>query len=136
MGSVELRGYLLDTHIWFWYLIGSTRLPSGLRELIDETQDSCWFSPISVWELAILLARRRIKISGEFRSWIVRAIELFPVKEASLNLEVAIVSQEIELPHRDPADHFIAATAKVYDLTLLTLDGHLLGLDWLSSRSD
>ncbi len=131
-----MRGYLLDTHIWFWYLIGSAHLPNGLRELIDEAQDECWFSPISVWELSMLSARRRIKISGEFRQWIVRAMELFPVREASLNLEVAIVSQEIKLLHRDPADHFLAATAKVYDLTLLTVDRRLLGLDWLPSRSE
>jgi len=135
MGSIALRGYLLDTHIWFWYLIGSQRLPKGLVGLIDGAQDNCWFSPISVWELSMLSARGRIEISGNFRPWILKALELFPIREASFKTEVAIVSQEIELPHGDPADHFIVATAKVYELTLLTVDQRLLGLDWLSSRS-
>ena len=131
-----MRGYILDTHIWFWYLVGSERLPKGLRDLIDETQDRCWFSPISVWELSMLTSRGRIKISGDFRRWIQRSLELFPIREASLNLEVAIVVQEIELSHGDPADQFIAATANVYELTLLTVDQRLLGLDWLPSRSE
>jgi PIN domain nuclease of toxin-antitoxin system len=33
------------------------------------------------------------------------------------------------LSHEDPADRFIAATAKVYDLTLVTSDERLLELD-------
>ncbi len=136
MGSVKVRGYLLDTHIWFWYLVGSERLPKVLRGLIDEAQDRCWFSPISVWELSMLIALGRIKISGHFRPWILKALQLFPIREAPFNLEVAIVGQAIELPHSDPADYFIAATAKVYELTLFTVDERLLGLDWLPSHSE
>lgn len=80
--------------------------------------------------------RKRIEVQGEFRKWITNALKLFPVKEAQLNLEVSIVSGEIQLPHRDPADHFIAASSIVYELTLLTVDEKLLGYDWLYSRSD
>jgi len=32
------------------------------------------------------------------------------------------------LPQRDPADRFLAATAQVMDLTLVTVDDHLLRL--------
>ncbi|MBT8339733.1 MAG: PIN domain-containing protein [Desulfatitalea sp.] len=41
---------------------------------------------------------------------------------ASLNHEVALRSRRISLPHQDPADLFIAATAIVYGLTLVTAD--------------
>jgi PIN domain nuclease of toxin-antitoxin system len=34
----------------------------------------------------------------------------------------------LPLPQRDPADRFLAATAKVLDLTLVTADANLLGL--------
>ncbi len=33
-----------------------------------------------------------------------------------------------DFPHGDPADHFIAASAKVFDLTLVTADENLIGL--------
>ena len=59
--------YLLDTHIWFWYLTGSQRLPERLRHLIDVERDACFLSPISVWELGMLAARGRIRIQGEHR---------------------------------------------------------------------
>jgi PIN domain nuclease of toxin-antitoxin system len=35
-------------------------------------------------------------------------------------------SRAIDLAHQDPADRFLAATALVYDLTLVTADARLL----------
>jgi PIN domain nuclease of toxin-antitoxin system len=43
-----------------------------------------------------------------------------------LNHEVAIQSRRIRLPHQDPADRFIAASAMVYGLTLMTADRTLI----------
>jgi PIN domain nuclease of toxin-antitoxin system len=43
------------------------------------------------------------------------------------NHEVAIQSRRVDLPHRDPADRLLAATAIVYDLTLVTADDRFLG---------
>lgn len=128
--------FLLDTHIWFWYLIGSDRLPTGLRDLLDTPQQVSWLSPISVWEIGMLAARGRIQLHAELRQWVVQARQQFPLQDAPLNLEVALTSREIMLPHRDPADHFIAATAIVYDLTLLTVDQHLTQAEWLPTRSE
>lgn len=59
----------------------------------------------------------------------------FPVNEASFTREVAIVSLEIDLSHKDPADHFIAASALVFDLTLITADDRLAKAKWLPTRS-
>jgi PIN domain nuclease of toxin-antitoxin system len=38
----------------------------------------------------------------------------------------------LKLPHRDPADHFLVATAKIFDLTLVTADTHLMKVPDLS----
>jgi PIN domain nuclease of toxin-antitoxin system len=40
--------------------------------------------------------------------------------------EVAIQSRLVELPHQDPADRFLAATAIVYDLILVTTDTRII----------
>jgi PIN domain nuclease of toxin-antitoxin system len=128
--------FLLDTHIWFWYLIGSDRLPTGLRDILDTPRQVSWLSPISVWEVGMLAARGRIQLHAELRQWMVQARQQFPLQDALLNLEVALTSRDITLPHRDPADHFIAATAIVYNLTLLTVDQHLTRAEWLPTRSE
>lgn len=40
--------------------------------------------------------------------------------------EVAIESRRIALSHQDPADRLIAATARIYELTLVTADERLM----------
>lgn len=130
-----MTAFLLDTHIWLWYLIGSARLPAGLRQELDRSMEACWLSPISVWELGMLAARGRVRLAIPLRRWVAQAYARFPLKEASLNHEVALRSHEITLPHRDPADHFLAATALVYDLPLMTVDVLLTQATWLPTRS-
>lgn len=110
-------------------------MPRGLRAVVENSGDDRWLSPISVRELGLLTARRRIELDRSLRDWVRNALERVPLREAALNREVALRSCEVELPHRDPADHFLAATALVYDLTLLTVDEHLTAAEWLPTRS-
>lgn len=126
--------YLLDTHIWFWHLTGSDRLPDKLRRAIDAAND-LWLSPVSVWELGMLVERGRISIQGGFRDWVTEAAQRFPLADAALTREVALVSADVVLPHRDPADRFLAASAVVYELTLVTVDRRLTRAPWLATRS-
>ncbi|MHB8492232.1 MAG: type II toxin-antitoxin system VapC family toxin [Solirubrobacteraceae bacterium] len=127
--------YLLDTHIWFWHLTGSERLPGSLRREVDAAGGALWLSPVSVWELGMLHARARINLLGGLRAWVKTAMGFLPLIEAPLTQEVALCSQEVELAHRDPADRFLAASALVYDLTLMTVDERLLGATWLPTRA-
>lgn len=136
MGGPVLSGYLLDTHIWLWYLVGSPRLPSGLRRLLDGEAERCRLSPVSIWELGKLVERGRVEIQGDYRSWVAAARQAFPLREAAMNGEVALTSLELDLPHPDPADRFLAATALVFELTLLTVDRRLTQANWLATRSD
>jgi PIN domain nuclease of toxin-antitoxin system len=127
--------FLLDTHIWFWYLTGSDRLPVSLRRAIDAALGQLWLSPVSIWELGMLHERGRVKISTGLRPWVSDAQRIFPLQEATLSREVALVSSELRLAHRDPADHFLAATALVYGLTLVTVDERLEAENRLPTRS-
>ena len=121
--------------MWLWYLGGLAKLPAGLRQAIDDSTASCWLSPISVWELSLLAEHGRVQLKGSFREWTTRAQRLLPLREAPLNHEIALVSREVRLAHEDPADRFLAATALVYGLTLLTVDRRLARARWLSTRS-
>lgn len=126
-----MRRYLLDTHIWLWYLTGSKDLPGTLREALDDAIGLCWLSPISIWEAAMLLERGRIRSVRASRDWIRDALRELPLREAPINFEVARAVGDLDLPHNDPADHFLAATALIYDLTLVTVDRHLSRADGL-----
>ena len=58
-------------------------------------------------------------------SWLARAVR--GTQEAPLTHEIAQAAVQIPL-HRDPADRFLAATAQVLDMILVTADEKLLGL--------
>jgi PIN domain nuclease of toxin-antitoxin system len=54
------------------------------------------------------------------------------VIEAPLTFEVARTLPALSVPHEDPADLFLAATAKAFDLTLITADRNLLKTEGIS----
>ncbi len=128
-----MKRLLLDTHVWLWYVGASADLARPLREAIDASLGLLWLSPISVWEVGVLARKKRIRISAPFQEWIEEAMAQLPVREAPINFEIARRVQTLDLPQGDPADHFLAATTLVYDLTLVTLDRHLVEAPWLST---
>jgi PIN domain nuclease of toxin-antitoxin system len=120
--------YLLDTHIWLWGSLQPERLSSRVIKAIDDPQNELWLSPVSVWELTILCRKGRFTLQPDLAAWVAKNLANSRFKEAPLTIDVALAIPTINFPHGDPADHFLAATAKVFDLTLITADEHLLKL--------
>jgi PIN domain nuclease of toxin-antitoxin system len=90
-----------------------------------------------VWEFLILVEKKRITLKVDAVKWIDQVWSTVPIQEATVNREVALRSRTLSISHQDPADRFIAATAAVYDLTLITADAHLLrakGIRTLANR--
>ncbi len=117
---------LLDTHVWLWSLLDPDRVSRQARTLLGSSDATLHVSPISLWETLLLAERGRLTLRPNASSWLQEALVLSPVTETPLNVDVALASRSIDLPHQDPADRFIAATAKVYCLTLVTADTRLL----------
>jgi PIN domain nuclease of toxin-antitoxin system len=117
---------LLDTHIWLWSLIEPARLSKKVLHELKNPQNEIWLSPISVWETLMLARKGRIILEGKPESWIREALLQSNMKEAGMNYEIAIRSLDLHLSHGDPADRFLAASAIVYGLTLVTADERLL----------
>lgn len=126
---------LLDTHIWLWYALGDAQLSDTLRSLIPNMDTELWVSPISLWEVMLLAEKQKITLSKEPAAWIGESLEALQIFEAPLTGEIAILSRQIDLPHQDPADRFIAATALHYGFQLATVDTHLTGATWLPTIS-
>lgn len=117
---------LLDTHVWLWSMAEPGKLNRRTRAALGSDSSELWISPITVWEFLVLVEKRRLRIDGDAETWLVEALASAPMREAPLTGEIARVSRRLELPHDDPADRFIAATAVVLDLTLVTADRRLL----------
>jgi PIN domain nuclease of toxin-antitoxin system len=125
---------LLDTHIWLWSLQEPARLGKRVRQELRDPVNELWLSPISTWEALTLNAKGRIRLTSNLEEWVARATA--PFREAPLTHEIALVARQLSLPHQDPADRFLAATAQVLNLTLVTADSRLLGLGEIATLAN
>ncbi|MFZ0807873.1 MAG: type II toxin-antitoxin system VapC family toxin [Candidatus Sulfotelmatobacter sp.] len=120
--------YLLDTHIWLWASMKADRLSARVTKVLADPQSELLLSPVSVWELTILCRKGRFRIHPDIPNWVARTVSDLRLEEAPFTVEVALAISSIKFSHGDPADQFLAASAKVFDLTLITADDHLLKL--------
>lgn len=119
---------LLDTHIWLWSLLEPKRLSRRVTKALLNAGNEVWISPVSTWEILLLVAKGRLDVKGDgdAHRWIEEILSRTSFREAPLTHEVVIAMRKIDLPHRDPADRFIAATAASFGLTLVTADENLI----------
>ncbi|MXW35394.1 MAG: type II toxin-antitoxin system VapC family toxin, partial [Chloroflexi bacterium] len=94
---------------------------------LESPENEIWLSPISIWEFLLLVEKGRLTPGMPPRQWIAETMNRLPTREAPVTHEVAQQSRVLDLPHEDPADRFLAATAKVLELTLVTADRRLTG---------
>lgn len=123
---------LLDTHVWIWSVSEPARLAPRVARALQDRDNELWLSPISVWELVVLVEKGRLALEMAPEEWLSQAIRDLSTREAPLTAEVALATRQLRMPHRDPADMFLAATAKVFELTLVTSDAHLLSIKGIS----
>jgi PIN domain nuclease of toxin-antitoxin system len=116
---------LLDTHIWVWALLDPDRLSPTVRAALNSKENELWLSPISVWEALLLAESGRIRVDTTPTEWVERMVQALPRREAALTRDIAVASRQLKLSHEDPADRFLAATAQVMGLTLVTADARL-----------
>lgn len=117
---------LLDTHIWVWWLFADSRLTAEERLELDRlaSNHEVAISAISVWEVQMLVRKRRISIHLPFEQWIREATRPDIVDIVPLDSNVAIAVYNLPADfHGDPADKMITASAISRNYSLATDDG-------------
>jgi PIN domain nuclease of toxin-antitoxin system len=128
---------LLDTHIWIWSVLEPQRLSTRVARELTSPDNQLWLSSVSVWELLLLHRKRRIELEEEIVPWVRKTLGLLQLNEAPLTIDVALEVSAVNLPHDDPADRFLVASARVFELTLVTADRRLTraaGISVLANR--
>lgn len=120
---------VLDTHALVWWVSDPRRVPLKARRLVDaasRTTDAIAVSSISIWEVALLVARGRLKLTLDTDTWIANLQALPFLTFVPVDNHIAFRSVQLEgFPHRDPADRIIVATALGLNATLVTADKRL-----------
>lgn len=120
---------LLDTHTWVWWLLGEPRLSERERTELDNLPrgERPLVCDISLWEVALLVQGRRLRLEMPLESWLATATAAATVRIVPIT--AATVVEMTRLPksfHQDPADRLIVATARALDLPLCTHDKQIL----------
>ena len=119
---------LLDTHIWIWTRAEPWKISSEVKAILADSENELWLSPISIWELLVLTEKKRVALDRGLHEWVEDSKRELFLREAPVSWEIAEALTSTLLRHRDPADRFLVATAKVYELTLVTADEQLMNL--------
>jgi PIN domain nuclease of toxin-antitoxin system len=84
-------------------------------------------SPISAWEIGLLVRKGRIRLDLEPLPWFERFLGLPGVRLTPLGVDAAISSSFLAEPfHGDPADRLLGTTARTLPATLVTRDARIL----------
>jgi PIN domain nuclease of toxin-antitoxin system len=119
---------LLDTHIWVWWVDENPQLSQRHTQLLqDNEQEGLGVSAMSCWEVAKLVERGRLQLACSIEEWMEQAVAYPGIRVLPLTPQIAIESTKLPAPfHRDPADQIIVDTARMHDLSLLTMDRLIL----------
>jgi PIN domain nuclease of toxin-antitoxin system len=118
---------VLDTNALIWTLDDQRELGRRSRREIEQAlRDSrLTASAVSFWEVAMLVARKRLTLDRPVSRWRLDALRA-GIAEVQLDGELAVDSVDLAGLHNDPMDRFIVATAIRTKATLITSDRTLL----------
>lgn len=121
---------LLDTHVWWWFAMGSERLEdSPALSWIRKAQElnRVFISVMSIWELGMLERKERIRFNQGLVTWVDGALSVPGVRLQGLTPSIAIESTRLPGEfHSDPMDRILVATARELNAYIITADALIL----------
>ena len=119
---------VLDTHIWIELVVRDFSSWSVSQRLVVSQSDLWIVSPISCWEIGMLVRRRRLQLNQAPTSWINDAFlsPKFRLEPITPNIAVAAGMYSSDNLHGDPADRLIISTAQALKCPLVTRDQKII----------
>jgi len=122
--AFSMSDLLLDTCAMLWLAEGA-ELSSDARKAVVDGKINV--SPITVWEIANLVRKKRIALTMPVLKWFRRATEMIEAGVPELTIDILAGSCELPgSPPSDPADRIIIATAREGSMIVMTRDKAIL----------
>lgn len=125
----EAAPLLLDTNAAIW-VVEDQPIAEEAQQAIENAYragSTIFVSPITAWEIGLLVSRNRLGLSTTPERWFQRLLAIDGVQLATLTPDILIASSFLPGdPPRDPADRIMLATTRDIGATLITRDRLLL----------
>ena len=113
---------LIDTHIFIWLLVASSRLPDSVCAVLANRRNTVYLSVASTWEMAIKVGVGKLDLPPNLQDWLPAELDAADIRLLPIYLEHALGVETLPRHHRDPFDRLIVAQAILEGLTVVTAD--------------
>ena len=114
--------YLLDTHIFIWWILDHPKLLKSFRDIIGDSSNELFFSSASAWEIVIKATLGKLSLPGNAVEWIRKHLDFNRINALPITVEHALMLHELPNLHKDPFDRIMVAQARCEGLTIITDD--------------
>ena len=114
---------LLDTCAIVWDALKPDQLTDAARHAIEDPGNDLIVSDISLWEIAMLIGKKRLEVDETISGFIGLALQARDIHVTGITPDIAELSVDIgPAISNDPADRLIAATSIARNAPLVTAD--------------
>lgn len=121
--------YLLDTHVFLWWIQGDDRLPAPVRELIATGGNRIHVSAASGWEIAVKAGLGRIRLPDAAARFLPEQLRLNHFAALPIQMAHALALERLPRHHRDPFDRMLVVQAQLEEMPLISRDPLLHGYE-------
>ena len=117
---------LLDTHTWVWAQLQPERLSRTAAALIADPSAGACLSPVTLYEVHLLVERGRVQIEMAPLVWIRTSLIRRPFPILDVTAEIAVGARNLEgYTNPDPFDRLLLATARAHLIPIVTKDASM-----------
>ena len=117
---------LLDTCAIIWYALEPSKLTHKAKKAIKHAENELIICDISIWEISMLINRKRLIIDDTTSGFINLIIQSQNYQVQKITPEIAERSVNFGAEiNSDPADQLIAATSILKNAPIITADQNL-----------
>lgn len=117
--------YLLDTHIFLWYISGDNRLRSMHRNIIEDTANSVFISSYSIWEIIIKAKLGKLSLPSPVYHFLLEQIKNHEFSVCPNNFSAFQYLEKLPDIHNDPFDRMLICQCLDLEYTFITDDGQI-----------
>jgi PIN domain nuclease of toxin-antitoxin system len=114
--------YLLDTHVFLWWITDSPLISDKVSQLIIEGSSDLYWSSASSWEISIKYANGKLPLPDKPEIFLPFELTNNRITSLSITDEHAFLAGQLPPHHRDPFDRMLIAQSNFEKMALISSD--------------
>ncbi len=121
--------YLMDTHIFLWWILENPKLKYRVKAIIRNKNNILYLSAASTWEMLIKSGVGKLSLPASPETFIRKQLLLNDINILNITLQHTFALAELPLTHKDPFDRILIAQAKCENCAFITDDALIKSYD-------